>query len=80
MPCTGDGSPGSRTAFPLLFNWSRQRVNTPPNLLRPASVAQIAAAVAQVESGGGVLRAVGSNWSYTEVALTREVTHVIDNS
>ena len=80
MPCTGDGSTGSRTAFPLLFNWSRQRVNTPPNLLRPASVAQIAAAVAQVESAGGVLRAVGSNWSYTEVALTREVTHVIDNS
>lgn len=80
MPCTGDGSTGARAPFPILFNWSRQRVNTPPNLLRPTSVSQIAATVAQVEAAGGVLRAIGSNWSYTEVAITREVTHVIDNS
>jgi hypothetical protein len=53
-------------------------VLTPPNVLSPTSVAQIAAAVRAVETGGGVLRAVGSNWSYTEVALTRDVTHVVD--
>lgn len=80
MPCTGDGSVGSRSFFPILFNWARTRVLTPPNMFTPTSVAQIAAAVASVEAGGGVLRAVGSNWSYTEVALTREVTHVIDLS
>jgi hypothetical protein len=78
MPCTGDGSVGARAFFPILRNWSRTRTLTPPNLFSPTSVAQIAAAVSAVETGGGLLRAVGSNWSYTEVALTRDVTHVID--
>jgi FAD/FMN-containing dehydrogenase len=80
MPCIGDGSFGSRAFFPILRNWARTRTIIPPNLLTPTSVTQIAAAVRAVETGGGVVRAVGSNWSYTEVALTNEVTHVIDIS
>ncbi len=80
MPCTGDGSFGTRSFFPILRNWARTRTLTPPNLLFPTSVQQIAAAVSAVEAGGGVLRAVGSNWSYTEVALTRDVSHVLDLS
>ncbi|RYZ11353.1 MAG: FAD-binding protein, partial [Myxococcaceae bacterium] len=80
MPCTGDGSVGTLFRFPILANWARTRVLTPPNLMTPTSVTQLAAAVRGVETGGGVLRAMGSNWSYTEVALTRDVTHVIDTS
>ena len=80
MPCTGDGSFGTRSFFPILRNWARTRTLTPPNLLFPGSVQQIAAAVSAVETAGGVLRAVGSNWSYTEVALTRDVSHVLDLS
>lgn len=78
MPCIGDGSFGSVSRFNILRNWARTRALTPPNVIRPTSVAQIAAAIRAVEDGGGVVRAVGSNWSYTEVALTNEVTHVID--
>jgi FAD/FMN-containing dehydrogenase len=80
MPCTGDGSFGAVLRFNILRNWARTRVLTPPNVLVPNSVAQIAAAVRAVDTGGGVLRAVGSNWSYTQVALTPEVTHVVDLS
>ncbi|MCM3881827.1 MAG: FAD-binding protein, partial [Vicinamibacterales bacterium] len=80
MPCIGDGSFGGRAFFPILRNWARTRTLIPPNLLTPTSVTQIAAAVRAVETGGGVVRAVGSNWSYTEVALTSQVTHVIDIS
>ncbi|MHA7631747.1 FAD-binding protein [Corallococcus sp. M7] len=80
MPCTGDGSVGTLIRFPLLSNWARTRAFIPPNLIRPTSVTQLAAAVRAVETGGGVLRAMGSHWSYTEVALTRDVTHVVDTS
>src|SRR5829696_4261545 len=67
-------------AFPVLLNWARTCVILPPNHITPTSVTELAAAVSAVETGGGVLRAVGSNWSYTEVALTRDVTLVIDAS
>lgn len=80
MPCINDGSVGGRAFFPILRNWSRTRTLVPPNRITPNSVTQIAAAVSAVETGGGVIRAVGSNWSYTEVALTNDVTHVIDIS
>lgn len=80
MPCTGDGSFGTRALFPILRNWARTRTLLPANLLFPSSVRQIAAAVSAVEAAGGVLRAVGSNWSYTEVALTTDVSHVLDLS
>lgn len=78
MPCIGDGSVGGRTLLPVLRNWSRTHQVQPPFLIAPGSVAELAAAVQSVENGGGVARAIGSHWSYTQVALTREVTHVID--
>ena len=50
----------------------------PSEVAASISVTELAAAVSAVETGGGVLRAVGSNWSYTEVALTRIQTQIIN--
>jgi len=80
MPCTGDGTPGVLTRYPIIVNWARTRWLQPPNMLLPRNVTELAAAVSAVETSGGVLRAIGSNWSYPEVALTRDVTHVVDTS
>jgi hypothetical protein len=46
----------------------------------PLSVEQIVAAVEDVERNGGVIKAIGSGWSYSDAAVTPEVTHLIDTS
>jgi FAD/FMN-containing dehydrogenase len=80
MTCSGDGSTGIRRSFWLFRNWARINSFSVPLQVRPTSPAQIVAAVQEVETSGGIIRALGSGWSYSDVALTSEVTHVIDTS
>lgn len=84
MPCSGSGSVGNRTTFWRFRNWARTRAFAVPFHCQPNAgenpVTEIVAAVQEAEAARGVLKAVGSGWSYTDVALGPEVTHVLDNS
>jgi FAD binding domain/D-arabinono-1,4-lactone oxidase len=80
MPCPGDGSTGSRRSSWLFRNWGRTRSFSIPMQLQPSTVQEIVAGVEEVERTGGILKAIGSGWSYTDAAVTTEVTHVMDTS
>ncbi|HEX7025628.1 MAG TPA: D-arabinono-1,4-lactone oxidase [Gammaproteobacteria bacterium] len=79
MPCPGSSS-GSRTIAWLFRNWARTRSFSIPVKLQPTSLEEVVAGVQEVESGGGILKAMGSGWSYTDAAISPEVTHAMDTS
>lgn len=78
MACSGDGSTGDRTQNWLFSNWARTRRLVVPTTYNPATVQQIVAAVQDAEREGGSLKAVGSGWSYSGVAVDESTTHVIN--
>lgn len=80
MTCAGDGSTGPRRSAWLFRDWARTRAFSVPAQVRPTRVEEVVAAVEEVEAAGGIVRALGSGWSYSDVALTPEVTHVVDTS
>ena len=80
MPCTGDGTVGTRTPAWLFLNWAQTRQISIPTQYKPADVRQLAATIQEVESVGGSAKAVGSGWSYTDAAIDESVTHAIDIS
>jgi FAD/FMN-containing dehydrogenase len=80
MTCLGDGSTGDQQRNWRFSNWARTRSIVVPLRLQPLGAQQIAAAVDDIERNGGVLKAIGSGWSYSDAAVAPEVTHLIDNS
>jgi hypothetical protein len=78
MTCRGDGSTGSTIANWRFENWSRTRAHVVRVRHQPTNVRQLVAAVQAGESAGGVVKAIGSGWSYPDTAIAAEVTHAID--
>ena len=81
MACTGDGSTGSIKTQQWLFqNWARTQQTLVPVVYNPETkkVHQIVNAVRGVESAGGTLKAMGSQWSYSGVAVDSTTQAVID--
>jgi hypothetical protein len=78
MSCSGNGSPGTKTHLWVFQNWSRTRTHTVPVAFRPGNVTELVAAVEAAERDpNGVVRAVGTGWSYPDVAIAPEVTAAI---
>lgn len=77
MTCPGDGSIGSASIMWAFQNWARTRTHIVPILCQPTSVAQLVAAVQSAERVAGVARAIGSGWSYPDVAIAPGVTLAI---
>jgi FAD/FMN-containing dehydrogenase len=75
MPCPGTGSLGALTSAWMFQNWSRTRLHAVPVAYRPMSVQELVACVQLAERDPqGVVRAVGTGWSYPDVAIAPEVT------
>ena len=75
MPCSGTGSPGVSTPMWVFENWSRTRSHTVPLVCRPANIEELVACVQLAENDPqGVVRAIGTGWSYPDVAIAPEVT------
>jgi hypothetical protein len=58
-------------------NFSATRSHVVPIRTTPTDVQQIVSAIRAAESVGGVVRAVGSGWSYPDVSIGPEVTWAI---
>lgn len=80
MTCPGDGSTGPQQASWLFRNWARTRSIVVPLRTRPTTLEQVVAGVTAAEDAGGVLKAMGSGWSYSDAAVTADVTRVMDTS
>jgi hypothetical protein len=79
MACTGTGITGIVETQDWLFeNWARTRQIVVPFVFNPRNVAEIVAGVQKVETAKGRLKAVGSQWSYSDVAVDDSTTHVIN--
>ena len=77
MTCAGDGSTGTTTVMWPFENWSRTRSHIVPMRFQPTKVSQLVAIVQAAERISGVVRAVGSGWSYPDVAIAPEVKFAI---
>jgi len=80
VPCQGDGSTGVRTQSWLFENWARTERRVIPTTYNPTNPKEIVAAVLDAERAGGSLKAVGSGWSYSQVAVDDSTTHVINTN
>jgi hypothetical protein len=81
VACTGDGSTGSIKTQQWLFqNWARTQQTPVPVVYNPETkkVHQIVNAVREVENAGGTLKAIGSQWSYSGVAVDSTTQAVIN--
>jgi len=78
MPCTGDGTTGLMAPMWAFENWSRTRRHVVPMRCQPTTVTQLVAAVQAAENASSVAKAVGSGWSYTDVAIGPDVRIGID--
>ena len=79
MACTGTGITGIVETQDWLFeNWARTRQIVVPFVFNPRNVAEIVAGVQRVETAKGRLKAIGSQWSYSDVAVDDSTTHVMN--
>ena len=78
MPCPGNGSRGIETPNWLFQNWPRTKRWLVPLVLNPTTLAEVVAGVQKAESDGGMLKAIGSQWSYSDVAVDGTTTHVMN--
>src|ERR1700675_249897 len=79
MTCKGTGSTGIVETQDWLFdNWARTRPIVVPFVFNPTNVAEIVAGVQKVEAAQGRLKAVGSQWAYSDVAVGDSTPHVIN--
>jgi hypothetical protein len=79
MTCSGSGSTGIITTENWLFeNWARTRQILVPVVFNPTNVAEIVAGVLEVERARGTLKAIGSQWSYSDAAVDDSTGHVIN--
>lgn len=74
MTCPGSGSRGDLFRSWPFQNWSRTRSHSVPVACMPKDRFELVAAVEAAERDGSVIRAVGSGWSYPDVAIAPEVT------
>src|SRR5262245_56793555 len=77
MTCQGDGSTGVQTQNWLFKNWAGTYRRVIPTTFNPTSREQVVAGVQAAERAGGHLKAVGSQWSYSGVAVDDSTTHVM---
>lgn len=78
MTCSGRGSTGIITENWLFENWARTRRILVPVVFNPTGVAEIVAGVLEVERAKGTLKAMGSQWSYSDVAVDDTTGYVIN--
>jgi|GEM_PF-2229245 len=78
MTCADDGTFGATTSPWHFENWSRTRAHDVATGARPTRVSHLVAAVVAAEQAGGVVRAIGSGWSYPDAAIAAEVTFAIE--
>ncbi len=78
MPCEEDGTVGVTTASWQFDNWSRTRSHLVATRAQATRVSHLVAAVVAAEQTGGVVRGLGSGWSYPDTAIAPEVTVAID--
>lgn len=79
MTCPGTG-PGIVTNNWLFQNYVRTNPKLVPTVFNPTNVGEVVSAVQAAESAGGFLKAVGSGWSYGDVAVDPTTTHVINTA
>src|SRR5438045_818072 len=77
MKCIGNGSFGTSSSMWTFENWTRTRSHVVPMRSTPTDVTQLVAAVREAERVDGVMKAIGSGWSYPDVAVAPEVTWAI---
>jgi hypothetical protein len=58
-------------------NWSRTRSHTVPIRFQPTNVRQLVAAVQAAENASGAAKAIGTGWSYPDVAIAPGVRFAI---
>jgi FAD/FMN-containing dehydrogenase len=80
MTCQGTGSTGIKTANWLFENWAKTGRRVVPTVYSPANIEQLVAAVLDAEREGGSVKAIGSGWSYSGVAVDDSTTHVINTA
>ncbi len=80
MTCQGSGSTGAKTSNWLFENWAKTGRRVIPTVYNPANLEQLVAAVLDAEREGGSLKAMGSGWSYSGVAVDDSTTHVINTA
>lgn len=78
MTCSGDGSTGVKTQRWQFLNWARTQRVLVPVIYNPTSVAQIVAAVQEVEGRKETVKAIGSQWAYGGVAVDESTQNVIN--
>jgi len=78
MPCNEGDERGRIRPFDFWQNWARTRHYTVPEIVEPTSLKELVNAVVKVERSGGTLKAMGSGWSYTDAAVSSEVTTLIN--
>jgi hypothetical protein len=78
VTCSGDGSTGIKTANWLFENWARTLRVLVPAVYNPTTVSQIVAAVLDVEGRHETVKAIGSQWSYSGVAVDDSTQNVIN--
>ena len=77
MPCPGLG-PGVLTTNWLFQRYSGTNQKLIPVVFTPSNVREVVAGVQTAESVGGFLKAIGSQWSYSDVAVDDTTTHVMN--
>jgi hypothetical protein len=80
MTCSGDGSTGIKTERWLFENWARTQRVLLPVIYNPTSVAQVVAAVQEVEARQETVMAIGSQWAYGGVAVDESAQNVINTN
>lgn len=76
MPCPGP-DPGVVTTNWLFQRYSGTNPKRVPVTFSPSNVGEVVAGVRAAESVQGLLKAIGTGWSYSDVAVDDTTTHVM---
>lgn len=78
MKCPGDRATLLSESQYLFQNYSHTRSHVVPTLFRPTKVTQLVAIVEEAENAAGVVKAIGSGWTFPDAAISAEVTVAIN--